>query len=75
MTSTCSSLDKFHNISLTLQSDNPEKVNLALQRALFDKLLADFGDKYPTIVDYIGPDASIIHNTTFEKAVIKVNNM
>ncbi len=65
-----SNLKKFESVSKTMQGAGPNRLNLLQVRTLFDKLVADFGEKYP--LTHIRRDATIINNPNFENGILKI---
>ena len=53
-----------------MQGAGPNRLDLLQVRTLFDKLVADFGGKYP--LTHIRRDATIINNPNFANGILKI---
>ena len=56
------------SITKALQS---EKTDLSDVRVLFDNVIK----KYPSLTTYIGAEAEIVHNSSFESALVKIQEV
>jgi hypothetical protein len=63
-------LKELECVSMLLQKDGAEQLNLSEVRDQFDILVVN----YPDTAEYLSADADVVHNSTFEKGIAKIQN-